>query len=265
MGESLERLIKILKNYDDVAIAFSGGADSTFLTAMAMAHCHGKVIAITAESEFQAGRDKSQARETAAHMGVEHRIVQVRVMGNTAIVQNPKDRCYHCKTLLLGKVVEHAASLGISVVFHGANCDDLGDFRPGFKAAEELGVFAPLIEAGLNKDDVRRYSKQLGLKTWDLPSQSCLATRIPYDTPITEDVLARIEQGEAFLYGLGLATVRVRYHDRLARIETGSDGFELLASHEMRDAVTRKFKQIGFLHVCLDLGGYVSGSMNADG
>ncbi len=261
MNDLFQKLKRQLSSHETMAIAFSGGTDSCLLAAGAQQACS-RVLAVTVDSEFQSARDKQGAVDMARALGLGHVVVKVRVLENDQIRKNPSDRCYYCKKLIFEQVKNAAEQAGFHTLAHGANRDDVNDFRPGFKAAREAGFLAPLIDAGLSKADVRNLSKTLGLETWDLPSQSCLAARIPYDDPITRETLARIEQGEAILYEKGFPAVRVRCHGRLARIELPVQDM----AHFMAKGVGRKiageFRKIGFLYTTLDLEGYITGSLN---
>jgi len=262
MSDKYESLVKLLKDLSPFAIAFSGGVDSSFLAAAAEESCGEEVVAITVQSEFQAARDIDHAIQAARKIGIRHSVVKACVMQSIDIVRNGKERCYFCKQLLFSVLKQEAADLGIDTIVHGVNLDNLKDFRPGFRAAEEMGVVSVLVHAGLSKKDIRYYSKKMGLDTWDMPSQSYLATRIPYDEPITRNRLAMIEKSEGFLYELGFGNVRVRCHQDLARIELDPDGIREIESRELKESIVTELKKIGFSYVTVDLEGYVTGSMN---
>ncbi len=262
MSNKLNALLGILKKYGTVAVAFSGGVDSSFLAATALQSCGHGAVAVTVASEFQAKRDIDHACCMAKEISIRHVVLKTTVLKTPAIVQNRKDRCYHCKKKLFSRLNQWAASNGIHRVVHGVNLDDLNDYRPGFKAAREIGIKSPLVEAGFDKRAIRSFSKKMGLKTWNMPSQSCLATRISYDRPITKKNLRMTEKSEAFLFGLGFSSVRVRSHGETARIEVDPESLEKIVQKSVREAVAIRLKELGFLHITLDLEGYVSGSMN---
>jgi uncharacterized protein len=221
-----------------------------------------KVIAATAVSEIYPTRDLEEARAFTRERGIEHIFFESEEMALSDFLSNKPDRCYHCKILLFEQMKKIAAERSLKNIAHGANADDAEDYRPGLKAAEEMGVLAPLLASGLNKDDVRRLSKEMGLSQWNKPSMACLATRIPYGTPITREDLKMIERAETVLSEIGIQQYRVRHHGSVARIEVDPAGQKMLMDDRLRREIVDKFKDIGFLHVALDLEGYVSGSMN---
>lgn len=257
-----EKLISILKHYSPLAIAFSGGVDSTFLLAVAHDLLGKKVTAITAKSPVHPARETEFATGFAQRHGIRHIIIQPDEMNIPAFTANNRDRCYVCKKNLFPKMVEAASKMGITKLAHGANTDDLKDFRPGFSAASELGVAAPMIEAGLSKQDIRDLSKKMRLETWDKPAMACLATRIPYGTPVTEERLKMIEDAENALIDLGFSACRVRHHGDLARIEVAGGDFGRMIKKKERESVVEKVKKAGYLYVSMDLEGYIQGSMN---
>ncbi len=261
MNDLFQNLKRQLSSHETMAIAFSGGTDSCLLAAVAQQAC-GRVLAVTVDSEFQSARDKQGALDMARALGLDHGVVKVRVLENEQIRKNPSDRCYYCKKLIFKQVKNAAEQAGFQSLAHGANLDDAKDFRPGFKAAQEAGFLAPLMDAGLSKADVRNLSKTLGLATWNLPSQSCLAARIPYGDPITRETLSRIEQGESILYEKGFPSVRVRCHGRLARIELPVQDMERFMAKGGGQKMAGEFRKIGFLYTALDLEGYITGSLN---
>ena len=246
-----------------VLIAFSGGLDSTFLLKVAHDELRDKACAITATSPTYSKREFEEARTFCNSNSIEHVIIQSSEMDLPLFRSNPKDRCYHCKSDLFSKCLEKANELNFKWVADGANVDDLSDFRPGSKAASELNIRRPLLEAGLTKEDIRRFSKELGLSTWNKPSYACLASRFPYGREITEDKLAAIESFEDFLHDLGFSQVRVRNHNDVARIEVeGTDSIKFFEIDGLKDRVIEKAKESGFKYVAIDLNGYRTGSMN---
>ena len=242
-------------------MAFSGGVDSTFLLKAAHdALGDDNVIALTAVSCIVPERERGEARTFCQREGIRQIICEPRVLEMTAFRTNPPDRCYYCKRDVFSMFQRTAAEQGFFIVADGSNADDTGDYRPGMRAAAELGVQSPLRDAGLTKADIRALSRTWGLSTWDKPSAACLASRVAYGEPITEEKMKRVDAAETFLQDLGFRQVRLRVHGDLARIETVPDDFPLLLSH--RAEVTEKCKALGFAYVTMDLTGYRTGSMN---
>lgn len=262
LNKKKDKLVSILKKLDSLVVAFSGGVDSTFLLAMAYNVLKENSIAITAESPIHPEREKHETIRLAKKIGVQHIVVQSREINQQDFMANPRDRCYVCKKYILEDIIRLASDMNIKHIAHGANVDDLDDYRPGFKAAEEMGVLSPLIDAGLTKNNIRTISKEMNLSTWDKPSNACLASRIPYGTPITKEALAMIDQAETFILNLGLKTCRVRHHGNIARIETTIDDMEEILNKKNRQKIVKKLNKIGYVHVAVDLEGYVQGSMN---
>jgi uncharacterized protein len=255
------RLKEIVGSLGPVLVTFSGGVDSTFL----LKTCSdllgpGHVLAMIASSPVMPERELYQALDIAGSMGVEHLVVDTAAMDIPEFTRNSRDRCYHCKLNLLGRAWGIAKDRGLESVLEGSNMDDMADFRPGRKACEEKGVVSPLLLAKLTKADVRVLSKGLGLPTWDKPSFACLATRIPYGTPIDREVLTRIERSENFLRDCGLKDVRVRAHHTIARVEVAEKDMDCLLA--LREEVAATLQGFGFIYVTLDLRGYRMGSLN---
>lgn len=249
-----------IKDLKTAVVAFSGGVDSAFLLAVAARSGLERLLAVTVDSAFVTREEIRQARQIAMDLGVVHQVLEADILGHETVVANTVERCYHCKTAVFSLIRSAADQAGIPNVLHGVNTDDLGDFRPGLKAAKELGVCAPLLDAGFSKQQIRACSRQMGLATWDLPSQSCLATRIPFFDAITKDALVRIEQAEQFIRSLGFAHVRVRCHGKSARIETDAAAIGAMVEH--RKQISSALKSFGFTFVSLDLDGYQTGKMN---
>ncbi|KJS29086.1 MAG: hypothetical protein VR64_21670 [Desulfatitalea sp. BRH_c12] len=257
-------LYSCLHRFTRLGVAFSGGVDSTVLLAAAFRVLGSRVVALTAMSPIHPSGEKEASIEVASRMGVTHILFPSQEMDDPAFTANSPDRCYHCKTGLFSSMGLKAADSGITVLAHGANVDDLSDYRPGFRAAHELGVVAPLIEAGLNKADVRGLARRWGLENWNRPAMACLATRIPYGTPIQLHILKQIDRAEAFLRELGVLHCRVRHYGNLARIETGPEQIALLIEPGLRERIVTQLRQMGYAHICLDLEGYAPGKMNRD-
>jgi len=262
LQEKLKCVQKNLTELSSVAIAFSGGVDSTFLLAVAKRSRLKNLLAVTVWSAFVSQREREAASKIANSIGVKQVCIDVDIFADKDVVRNTANRCYYCKRQLFSRISQTAESLGFQTLLHGVNLDDLSDYRPGLKAAEELGFISPLADAGLSKKEIRLLSRQLGLETWDKPSQSCLATRIPYNEVITADALARIEAAEVFLSGAGFSQVRVRCHGKMARIETEPDMVPVAVKEEIRKKISSAFKKIGFDHTSIDIDGYKSGKMN---
>lgn len=257
-----ENLVSHLKNLDSLLVAYSGGVDSSFLLAVAHEVLGEKVVAVTARSVIHPSREGKDATAFTGKSGLRHLVFDSEEMSLPEFVANRPDRCYHCKRHLIQALFKFAREHGIRHLAHGANTDDLKDYRPGFRAADEAGVLAPLIDAQLNKEEIRFLSKEMGLPTWDKPPMPCLASRIPYGIPITEGKLKMVEEAERFLLDQGFREVRVRHHGAVARIEVGSAEREKVMANGLRQATVDKFRKIGFEHVALDLEGYLAGKMN---
>ncbi len=265
-GELLEKL-QNLENYIDglgsLAVGFSGGVDSTFLLAVAHNVLGDKVIAVTGADSSVPEREVNEAEAFCKERGIRHIICRVDPLKEEGYRHNGPDRCYFCKHGIFTEVKKIADENSISFMAEGSNMDDMGDYRPGLKAAAELSVKSPLREAGLFKQDIRLISKAMGLKTWSKPAYACLASRFVYGEEITEEKLHMIDQAEQFLIEHGFFEERVRLHGKMARIEVPARDIERLASTSIREAVYKKFKELGFSFVTIDMLGYKLGSMNA--
>ena len=258
----MEKLVSELKAMDSLVVAFSGGVDSTFLLALAQQALGEKVVAVTASSAIHPDRETENAGRFAMERGIRHIMFQSDEMGIPEFVSNSPNRCYHCKRHLFQMIFKIARDKDLKHVIHGENLDDLNDHRPGFRAAGEAGVIAPLIDAKLTKDEIRFLSREMGLSTWDKPALPCLATRIPYGVPITVETLRMVEKAEAFLLEQGFGEVRVRHHGSVARIEVNKENLKKFVAEDLRSIIVDRLHQIGFEHIALDLEGYVPGKMN---
>lgn len=255
------RLIEILRGCDSVVIGYSGGVDSVFLARIAVDVLGpANVLAVTGRSDSIASWMADTARDVAAQFGIPWLEIDTEEMADPRYAANPSNRCYFCKNELWGKLAEVAAERGFRVVLDGSNADDVGDHRPGAIAAHEHGVRSPLLEAGLTKAEIRRWSHELGLPTWDQPASPCLASRLPYGLAVTPERLQQVETAEGALRAFGFREFRVRHHGDVARLEVGPGEFEKLV--EQRGQVNEAVRAAGFQRVLLDLDGYRRGALN---
>jgi len=257
-----ERLIKNLKQLDSLLIAFSGGVDSTFLLAVAHNVLKDHVIAVTASSATYPSKEKEEAIEFVKKRGIKHIVFHSDEVNLPEFSSNTPDRCYYCKKLLSTELKKIAEEQNIRHIALAVNADDLADYRPGIKAAEEMGLINPLVEAQLSKKDIRLLSNEMKLPTWNKPAMACLASRIPYGEEVTAEKLKMVEEAEDFLIENGFWQCRVRHHGSVARIEVKSSEITKIFEKDLRMKIIEKFKQIGFLHIALDLEGYTTGSLN---
>lgn len=257
-----ESLKNILKDMETVLVGFSGGVDSSLLLKTAQEVLGDRVLAVIAQSDTYPEKEQKEAVKLAKEWNVRLKIIQTDELENPKFVQNPPTRCYFCKNELFSKLKEIASSKGILFVCDGSNYEDLDDFRPGAKAAEELGVRSPLREAGLVKDEIREISRWMGLPTWNKPSLACLSSRFPYNTEIDRDSLKQISLAEDYLRSRGFTQVRVRHHGQIARIEVEPDEIVILMDPDLRRDVVENLKAFGYAYITIDLAGYRTGSMN---
>ncbi len=263
LASKYDYLKTILKEMGRVLIAFSGGVDSTLLLKVAKDVLGDEVLAVTALSETTSRHERKDAIDLAKALGAKHLQVQTHELKLPDFVKNPENKCYICKKDRFGGLIEIARKNGYHYVIDGGNQDDHRDYRPGIQAIEELGVRSPLSEAGFSKQEIRTLSKQLNLPTWDKPSYACLASRIPYHSPITEDKLRQVDAGEEFLRELGLSgQIRVRHHNEIARLEMDAQDLRQFMQSALRSKVIEHFRGLGFTYITLDLEGYNMGSLN---
>jgi uncharacterized protein len=259
--EKRERLAEILRECGSVVIGYSGGVDSVFLARVAVDVLGAaRVLAVTGKSDSVASWMEDTARQVAGDFGIPWLEVETREMEDPRYAANPSNRCYFCKTELWDRLAAVAAERGYAAVLDGSNADDVGDHRPGAAAADEHGVRSPLLEAGLTKDEIRAWSRELGLPTWDQPAAPCLASRLPYGLAVTPGRLRQVERAELGLRALGFRDFRVRHHGTVARLEVHPAELGRVAAH--REAIHRAVSDAGFARVLLDLQGYRRGALN---
>lgn len=261
--QNLEKLKSFIRQYNKVAVAFSGGVDSSFLLKVA-SDAIGKenVIAITLKAAVNPEREVAEAIELAELTGARHIVIPVDVMSIPGFAENPPDRCYICKTAIFERIIKEAGSYDIKVIFDGTNADDENDYRPGMRALKELGVISPLKACGIGKKEIRQLSMELGIKTWDKPSMACLASRVPYNEPITEEKLRMVGKAEGFLQAMGFIQFRVRCHGSIARVEIAPEEMGKVLDITVMKRISDGLKDIGFHYVTLDMQGYRTGSLN---
>ena len=257
-----DRLVGILRELESVIVAFSGGVDSTFLARAAKDALGDRALLVTADSETYPVSELEEARRLANHIGMRHLVIETRELDNPEYAKNPPNRCFFCKEELFTRLAPVAQREGAAHLIYGANMDDLGDHRPGMEAARRMGVRAPLIDAELWKAEIREFSREFGLPTWDKPSFACLSSRFQYGDPITAEKLRQIDAAEAFVRSLGFKQFRVRHHDRLARLEIAREEMGRLWEDGIQDSIVARFRELGYLYVTVDLQGFRSGSAN---
>jgi uncharacterized protein len=262
LSAKLDKLRATFAAMDQVMVAFSGGVDSTFVLKVACDTLGDRALALTTTSPTMPQQDRDTALEMARQIGARHIVIESNELEIPGYAANPVNRCYLCKSNLFTVCEAKAAELGIAHIVDGLNLDDLGDYRPGIKAAGERRVRHPLVEAELGKAEIRELSRVFGLETWDRPASPCLSSRFPYGTEITPEALRKVEAGERLLHALGFRVARVRYHGDVARLELESSEIARVFAPELRETVDREFHKLGFRFVTIDLRGFRSGSLN---
>lgn len=260
--EKLNALREYVRKLESAAVAFSSGVDSTFLLRVAHDELGEKCVAVTAMSCSFPKRELEEAKAFCRKEGIRHIIVESEELEIEGFRQNPRNRCYLCKRELFEKIVIIAEKEGLKAIMEGSNLDDNGDYRPGLQAVDELGIESPLRKCDLNKQDIRALSKMLGLPTWEKQSFACLSSRFVYGETISKEKLSMVDKAEQLLLDMGFRQVRVRIHDKIARIEILPSEFEKIIQENIRKDIYENFKSWGFSYVALDLQGYRTGSMN---
>jgi uncharacterized protein len=258
-----EKLFSLLASMRRVIVAYSGGTDSAYLAWAAQRVLGDQAIAITADSASIPESHKKDAEAFAKECGIRHEYIETREFDNPDYVKNDPNRCFHCKDELFTQLDEVGKTRGIEHIVYGVNVDDLGDYRPGQRAAKLHEVEAPLVDAGLTKAEIRELSRLANLSTWDRPAAACLSSRIPYGTPVTVENVKTVELGEEALRVLGFRQFRVRFHGELVRVEVAKDELAKALTPEMAQAFVEIFKPLGFHYVTIDLEGYRQGSLNS--
>lgn len=259
-NEKYNQLIKYLKGLEKVVVAFSGGVDSTFLLRVAKEALGDNVKAVTILSPYIPKWEIAEAKQLAKELGVQHEIIETPIINS--IKFNPENRCYLCKTAVFSMILSVAKDEGYNCVVDGTNFDDISDYRPGLKALKELEVKSPLLKCKITKAEIRDFSKELGLNTWDKPAYACLLTRIPYGIELKVEDFEKIENAEKYMMSIGFRAVRVRCHGDLARVEVARNDRSKLFNEEFLDTIAKNIKECGFRYVTLDLQGYRVGSLN---
>jgi len=262
VADKLANLQEMLRDMGSAVIAFSGGVDSTLLSSIASEVLGDKTLIIFAESPVVPGEERETARRLAKKLKFNYLEIEHNQLELPDFVCNNKDRCYHCKLDLHKQLSTIASARGIKWVCEGSNYDDLSDYRPGLKAVAEIGVRSPLSESFITKSEIRSLAKEKGLDNWNKPASPCLSSRVPYGTPITLDIIDRIEKGEACLKSMGIKQVRLRHHGDVARIEVGEADIPFFLDNNNRQITVAALKRLGYKYIAIDLQGFRSGSLN---
>jgi uncharacterized protein len=259
-----ETMIRRINELPSLLVAFSGGVDSSFLLAVAHQVLGDRVTAATSSSMTYPSREQAEAAEFTRKRNIRHIIFESEETKLPEFISNTPDRCYHCKKSLSRRLIELARERNIHHIAHAANLDDLNDYRPGIKAAREMGILSPLLDNRLGKDEIRFLSREMGLETWDKPAMACLASRIPYGSPITAEKLKMVQEAEEVLAENGFKLFRVRHHGTIARIEVGGTEIGRMTEETLRKKIVERLREIGFTYISIDLEGYIPGSMNRE-
>jgi uncharacterized protein len=262
LEEKEQRLRSLVRSYDSLIVAFSGGADSAYLAYVAHNELGERALAVTGDSASYPTFQRELADRLTKQFGIPHEIVFTEEFEDTNYTSNPPNRCYYCKNELYAKLAELAQTRGFAIICDGSNADDVGDYRPGRQAAREIGVQSPLEECGLTKAEIRELSRRGGLPTWNEPASACLSSRVPYGQVVTIEKLSMVDKAEIALKELGFRQVRVRHHGEVARIEVAEEELPRALDSEMAGRMSAALKALGFRYVALDLEGYRTGSLN---
>jgi uncharacterized protein len=257
-----ERLRKLFRELDSVIVAYSGGVDSSYVAYVANAELGPRAVCITGQSASLPAYQRREIEETVQRFGFNHEIIQTEELENDGYRANNSDRCFFCKDELYTKLESVGQARGIQHIVDGSTVDDLGDYRPGRQAAAQHAVRSPLIEVGLSKSEIRELSRKVELPTWDKPASPCLSSRIAYGTTVTIERLGKVDRGEEILRELGFREFRVRHHDQLVRLEIAPAEMDRVLRKELIEELAKRFRELGFKYVTLDLHGFRSGSMN---